>query len=86
MDEVSRRLPAIYTTEQVAALFKIDPRTVRDNARRNIWPHMVMGPRSIRFTTDQIQEIIKIATPSRPYAKPERRIGTLANRRRAGGQ
>lgn len=77
---------AIYTTAELAKMLRIDPATVRTNAHRGKWPHLEFGPKTIRFTADQVAQIIELCTAKPPAPPVERRIGTLAERRRVRGR
>lgn len=48
------------TAVELAAQLRIDPKTVRAKVRSGEWPGMVLGPRTIRFSPDDVAQIRKL--------------------------
>lgn len=50
----------IYTAQQVAALFQINPETVFRRIRSGQWPYLRLGPRCYRFTEAHVEQILAL--------------------------
>lgn len=70
---------ALYTPQDLADRFHIAAQTVRDHAHTGAWPAVIFGPRTIRFTEEQVTAIIDRHSQQHAPA-PTRRIGTRARR------
>jgi len=70
----------LETPETVAHLFHIDVRTVRTKAHTGEWPAVSFGPRTLRFTPEQLATIVALHTITPAPAPVERRLGTRARR------
>lgn len=60
--------PMLYTIEEVAALFKITRSHAYRLKKEQQWPHVMLG-NSLRFTADDIQQIVAMNRKQQP--KPE---------------
>lgn len=54
--------PTLHTTEQAAAHLNVHPATLKRNVREGRWPATKLGPRTWRWTDDQLAEIVHIST------------------------
>jgi hypothetical protein len=50
------------TAVELAAVLRIDPKTVRARVRSGEWPGMVLGPRTIRFSPEDVDQIRRLCT------------------------
>jgi hypothetical protein len=73
--------PNVYTITELATVLRIDPATVRRNTIHGAWPHRKFGPKTIRFTDDDLHHILDLAKLTTPTPATVRRIGTRATRR-----
>ncbi|MGM9473205.1 hypothetical protein ACS5PJ_14520 [Pseudarthrobacter sp. YS3] len=74
-DETDLRQPAprVYTVNQLADILQIDPRAVRTKAKAGTWPHLDLGPKTIRFTDNHLNTILASAEATPPPERPARR-------------
>ncbi len=70
--------PRTYTVAQLAEILQLKPATIRANARAGVWPYRAFGPRTIRFTDEDLETIL--STAKAPSTKP------LQTRRRRKSQ
>ena len=73
MTEAPPEAPRTYTVTQLAGILQIDPRAVRTNAKAGNWPHLNIGPRTIRFTEHHITTILTKTEATPPPELPNRR-------------
>jgi hypothetical protein len=71
--------PTFYTVQELADLFRIDPDTVRHQLKSG-WPHLRLGPRTVRFSTENVEQIKELCTNKPPAERTVRTIGTRARR------
>lgn len=65
--------PRVYTVAQLAGILQIDPRTVRTNTKTGAWPHLQLGPRTIRFTDTHLTTILTKTEATPPPERTTRR-------------
>lgn len=73
MTEAPPEAPRTYTVTQLADILQIDPRAVRANAKTGNWPHLSIGPRTVRFTENHITTILTKTEATPPPERPTRR-------------
>lgn len=73
MTEAPPETPRIYTVSQLADILQIDPRAVRTKARAGTWPHLDLGPKTIRFTDTHLNAIITTSEATPPPERTTRR-------------
>ncbi|NGN83157.1 helix-turn-helix domain-containing protein [Arthrobacter silviterrae] len=76
----------VYTPQEVATLLHTSDRWIRDNIRSGKFPHLRVGKGRIIITAAQLDEIVALCTRAPSPPATERRIGTVADRRRARGR
>ena len=59
------------TPQELASLLKVAPDFVLEKVRKNQWPCQRLGPRTIRFTEDQVGQILAL-TEAKPGAQTTR--------------
>lgn len=63
--------PRVYTVAQLAGILQVDQRAVRAQTKAGTWPHLKLGPRTIRFTPAHIDTILTTTEAPPP---PERTV------------
>lgn len=58
--------PRIYTVAQLADILQIDARAVRMKVRAGTWPHLDLGPKTIRFTEAHLATILSQSEATQP--------------------
>jgi predicted site-specific integrase-resolvase len=65
--------PALYSSKEAAMRLRVSVQTLRNRVREGVWPYTAIT-RSIQFTEDQIQQILKLsAVDTRPTRAPRNR-------------
>ena len=67
----------IYTAQQVAERFQINPETVFRRIRSGQWPYLRLGPRCYRFTEKHIEAILQLHEKQPVEHRPSRRRRTV---------
>lgn len=76
MTEQPPETPAVhtvYTVAQLARILQVDPRTVQTRTRAGTWPHLRIGPKTIRFTAAHLDTIITTTEATPPPERSTRR-------------
>ncbi|SDD80933.1 helix-turn-helix domain-containing protein [Actinokineospora iranica] len=75
--EISRLLPAdpdaLLTAEQLAELFQLSARTLKDQAGAGVIPHHRFG-KHYRFTRDDVREILRLSRHEPPTRRSRPRL------------
>lgn len=63
----------VYTVAQLARILQVDPRTVQTRTRAGTWPHLRIGPKTVRFTAAHLDTIITTTEAAPPPERSTRR-------------
>lgn len=72
--------PMLYTIEEVAALFKITRSHAYRLKKEQNWPHVMLG-NSLRFTADDIQQIVAMNRKQQPTPETPKRAPRIPKRK-----
>ncbi len=77
VSDEAAKIPRTYTVAQLAEYLQLQPAAVRKNARGGTWPHLALGPRTIRFTEAHLSAILALSesAPPPPLTRLHRRRG-----------
>lgn len=62
--------PRVYTVAQLADILQVDPRIVRHNTKGGAWPHLKLGPKTVRFTDTHLTTILTTTEATPPQPQP----------------
>ena len=62
--------PRVYTVAQLATILQVDPRIVRHNTKGGSWPHLKLGPKTVRFTDNHLTTILATTEAAPPPPQP----------------
>ena len=72
--------PMLYTIEEVASLFKITRSHAYRLKKEQVWPHVMLGG-SLRFTADDIQQIVAMNRKQQPTTETSRKAPRIPKRK-----
>lgn len=70
----------LYTIEELAALFKITRSHAYRLKKEQVWPHVMLGG-SLRFTADDIQQIVAMNRKQQPTPEAPKRAPRIPKRK-----
>lgn len=73
MTDTPPTVPRVYTVAQLADILQIDPRAVRTKTKTGTWPHLDLGPKTIRFTEGHLNTILTTSEATPPPERSTRR-------------
>jgi hypothetical protein len=65
--------PRIYTVKQLAEILHLRPDTVLKHCHQNQWPHRKFNQRTIRFTDEDLTNILDTSKAEPPTTTTARR-------------
>lgn len=74
-ESLAQAPPRLLTVAEVAPLLGVHPQTVWRGVRLHGWPHTRVTPSRVRFTAEQVQQIIAMSStePAPPRQRQRRR-------------
>lgn len=76
-------LPRTYTPREVGDVLQVTTEFVYDQCRARRWPHLRVGSKFVRFTDEQIDQILELITMETkpPAREPETEPARQRNQR-----
>jgi len=72
-------MPPLLTIDDIAEMLIISRSSAYALKKKDAWPHVLVGCR-VRFTTEHLEEIVRLYTKQPQPAERRPRIGTRATR------